>query len=512
MTGLLILSFLGGILTVLSPCILPVLPFVFARADRPFLTTGAPLLGGMAVTFAVVASLAAVDGGWAVHANQYGRIAALCILAVFGLTLLLPSLMASLARPLVALGARLSSPGTSSSPGVGTSFGLGIATGLLWAPCAGPILGLVLTGAALRGASASTTLLLFAYALGAATSLAASLLVGGRVLASMKRLLGPTEWLRRVVGGAIIVATAAIALGFDTGFLTRVSLASTSGLEEGLINRVGARGNSGVLAADSLIGRPSPSLAGAAAWLNSPPLTIEGLRGKVVLVDFWTYSCINCLRALPYVRAWDEKYGSFGVAVVSIHSPEFAFERDVDNVRRAVQNLGVAYPVAVDDSLTIWRGFDNHYWPADYLIDADGRVRAYHFGEGHYAESEATIRRLLSEAGYRDIPRGFVQPLASGAEAPADEHAMESSEAYVGYARERDLRAGPFGGTRHLRMRRPTPSPAIVGARRYLDGGGAAGGSHRRLRPAGLPVSRKGPAYGSRARFFEASGTVSGDD
>src|SRR6201986_3610823 len=176
---LFLLAYLGGVLTILSPCILPVLPFVFARSDRPFVQSGLPLLAGMAATFALVATLATLGGSWAVHANQAGRIAALVLLALFGLTLLLPSLADRLTRPLVALGSRLSNDATGGS--VGSSLLLGVATGLLWAPCAGPILGLIFTGAAINGASTSTTLLLLFYALGAATSLAAALLIGGKV-------------------------------------------------------------------------------------------------------------------------------------------------------------------------------------------------------------------------------------------------------------------------------------------------------------------------------------------
>src|ERR1700761_6176473 len=237
---LFILAYLGGALTIVSPCILPVLPFVFARADQPFVKSGLPLLAGMAITFAGVASLAAVGGGWAVQANGIGRIAALVILAFFGLLLLFPSLADRATRPLVALGARLSenaSGSTAKSP-AGASFLLGVATGLLWAPCAGPILGLVLTGAALQGASVQTSLLLLAYALGAATSLALALLVGGRVFAAMKKGLGASEWVRRALGVVVLAAVAAIAMGFDTGFLTKVSLASTSKLEQGLVDRV----------------------------------------------------------------------------------------------------------------------------------------------------------------------------------------------------------------------------------------------------------------------------------
>src|SRR5476651_1060822 len=236
---LIVLAYLGGALTILSPCILPVLPFVFSRADQPFVRSGLPLLVGMALTFAAVATLAAVGGGWAVQANAYGRNAAIVLLALFGLTLLFPRLGDKLMRPLVAMGSRLSERASDSSrtgSSIAPSFVLGVATGLLWAPCAGPILGLVLTGAALQGASVETSLLLLAYAFGAATSLAVALLIGGRVFAAMKRSLGAGEWIRRGIGAAMLLGVVAISLGLDTGVLARVSTLATGGIEQKLVD------------------------------------------------------------------------------------------------------------------------------------------------------------------------------------------------------------------------------------------------------------------------------------
>jgi cytochrome c biogenesis protein CcdA/thiol-disulfide isomerase/thioredoxin len=436
------LAYLGGVLTILSPCILPVLPFVFARADRPFVQSGLPLLVGMALTFAAVATLAAVGGGWAVQANQYGRIVALAVLAFFGLTLLSERLTAYLTRPLVALGSRLSASAEGANgSSVVPSFLLGVATGLLWAPCAGPVLGLILTGAALQGASAQTSLLLVSYAAGAATSLALALLVGGRVFTAMKRSLGVGEWIRRGLGVAVLLAVVAIALGLDTGFLTRISSSSTTSLEQGLLDRfhfspAAAQAPERVASAATLpVEGTAPSLSGAVEWLNSPPLTESGLRGKVVVVDFWTYSCINCLRSIPYVKAWYDKYKDHGLVVIGVHAPEFAFERNVDHVRNAVKKLGIDYPVAIDNNYAIWRAFNNEYWPAHYFIDARGRIRYHHFGEGSYDESERIIQQLLAEAGNRNVPAGIASVYASGAEAAADDRDVRSEETYLGYDR-----------------------------------------------------------------------------
>jgi cytochrome c biogenesis protein CcdA/thiol-disulfide isomerase/thioredoxin len=465
---LIVLAYLGGALTILSPCILPVLPFVFSRADQPFMRSGLPLLAGMGLTFALVATLAAVGGGWVTQANQYGRWLAVALLGIFGLTLLLPSFADRLMRPLVSAGNRLTEFAQADGQQVraSSSFLLGIATGLLWAPCAGPILGLVLTGAALRGASVGTTLLLVAYAAGAATSLAIALLIGGRVFAAMKRSLGAGEWIRKGIGAAMLLGVVAISLGLDTGVLARISTVATGGIEQKLVDRFagdkssdstgdkavanspnpGANGAI-VRAADQVESLPVegqlPSLSGAVQWLNSPPLTAEGLRGKVVVVDFWTYSCINCLRALPYVQAWAQKYRDQGLVVIGVHAPEFAFERNADNVKKAVHDLGVDYPVAIDNNYAIWRAFGNQYWPAHYFIDAQGRIRYHHFGEGEYAQAEQVIQQLLKEAGHSGVataspgvtPVANADAVAQGVKMSADNADMLSPETYIGYER-----------------------------------------------------------------------------
>ncbi len=189
-----------------------------------------------------------------------------------------------------------------------------------------------------------------------------------------------------------------------------------------------------------------PSLGGATAWLNSPPLTPAGLRGKVVVVDFWTYTCINWLRSLPYVRAWAERYGRYGLVVIGVHSPEFTFERDIDNVRWAVTSMRIGYPVAVDSDHAVWRAFANRYWPAVYFVDAQGRVRDRHFGEGRYEESESVIRRLLSDAGVSGLPGEPVSVDARGLEVAADWDRLRSPENYLGHERTENF-ASPGGAT-----------------------------------------------------------------
>ncbi|MGO7037269.1 cytochrome c biogenesis protein DipZ [Rhizobium acaciae] len=462
---LLIIAYLGGALTILSPCILPILPFVFARAGQPFVRSTLPMLAGMAATFALVATLAAVGGSWAIRANEYGRLAAIVLLALFGASLLSPRFASTLARPIVDLGNNLINAGGHGrgTTTVKSALLLGVATGLLWAPCAGPILGLVLTGAALQGANLQTTFLLIAYAAGAASSLAVALLVGGRIFTAMKRSLGVGDRIRQGLGATVLAGVTVIALGLDTSLLARLSYASTASLEQAVLDRLHAKPLSGasselasneVMIAAADANKPfrsdlpveghAPSLDGAVEWLNSEPLTTEQLRGKVVLVDFWTYSCINCIRTIPYVRAWAEKYADQGLVVIGVHAPEFAFEKKIDNVKKAIGDFQIGYPVAIDNDYKVWRAFENSYWPAAYLIDAKGQIRYHHFGEGNYNRTEKAIQDLLREVGSQTTASAPVVPNAKGVEAGPDLGNMRSGETYLGYEQAANF-ASPEG-------------------------------------------------------------------
>jgi cytochrome c biogenesis protein CcdA/thiol-disulfide isomerase/thioredoxin len=424
-----LLAYLGGVLTIFSPCVLPVLPFVFARSEQSFRRSGLPILFGMAVTFTTLASLATVSGAWLVEVNQYGRYAAILVLLTLGFALISPAWAERLMRPFVALGERLQRRADRQTSVKGSLL-LGVAVGFLWAPCAGPILGLVLAGAALQGANLYSAALLLTFAAGAATSLAVALLASGRVIAWMKRSFGVEEWVRRALGVLVVAGVVVIALGWDTRLLAQFPSLSTSAAEQRLIARLTPRAGK---AADS---RMAPPMTGATHWLNSPPLDDSMLRGKVALVDFWTYSCINCLRTLPYLKAWDEKYRAQGLVIIGVHSPEFSFEKDLQNVERAVRDLGIKYPVALDNQYAIWNAYENEYWPAHYLIDAQGRIRHQHFGEGAYRETELMIQNLLKEVN-KDVASGerFVQVQGFGATAPAA-GIRESPETYLGYVRQ----------------------------------------------------------------------------
>jgi len=459
-----VLAFVGGVLTILSPCILPVLPFVFARADQPFRRSGLPLLVGMALTFSVVAIAAAFGGHWVVRLNQGGRYVAMLIFLALGVSLLFPSIAETLTRPLVRAGGRLQGIPSSES-GIGKSFVLGISTGLLWAPCAGPILGLILTGAALQGPGARSSFLLLSFALGAATSLGIALFAGNKVFSAIKRSLSFEVWIRRGLGVAVILGVVAIALGWDTNLLTKFSFVNTAKAEEHLIGALHRAKPAAVLAASAAEHPalddegPLPDLSGAVAWLNSPPLSSKSLRGKVVLVDFWTYSCINCLRALPYVEGWAAKYKDAGLVVIGVHTPEFAFEKEPANVEKALRDLKVNYPVAIDSDYKIWQAFNNEYWPAHYFIDGKGRIRYHHFGEGEYAESERVIQELLKQNGAQLSSSAPISVAGAGAEAAPDGANVRSPETYIGYHR-----AEHFGSTEpiaHDSRRAYTPQPRL---------------------------------------------------
>ena len=416
---MLLLAFLGGLLTIASPCILPVIPLVFARAGRPAMRETAPLLLGLAASFTMAALIATTTAQWLLAANEIVRIVALALLALVGLALWSERLAQWLARPALLVGARMMDASQrdtgGSQPGIiatgARNVGIGAAVGMLWAPCAGPILGLIIAAAAAtRGVRAA--LLFFTFALGAATMLGILLTFGSRALGLIKRMGVADHRVRHTLGAATIATVIALAFGWDRGLFAKGGLVNTAHAEERLVQRF-APGLSpspaaGMSVEEFAAANRTPALStldgvlppfdGATEWINSVPLTPASLRGKVVLVEFWTFACYNCLNALPYVKALEAKYRDKGLVVVGVHTPELARERVLENVRREVKRLGITYPVVVDNDYRVWNAFHNQYWPAAYYADATGKLRFYHFGEGSYDEQDQVVAKLLAEA------------------------------------------------------------------------------------------------------------------
>jgi cytochrome c biogenesis protein CcdA/thiol-disulfide isomerase/thioredoxin len=416
------IAFLAGLITALSPCVLPVLPILLAggaTGRRPYaIVLG--LVGSFSVFTVVGASLLDALGLPA----DFLRNLALVLLFVLAATLLVPGLGGLLERPLLFLTRRR--PRTE-----GSGILLGASLGLVFVPCAGPVLAAVTALSATGESDFDTFLVAFVYALGAGGPMLAIAVGGQRLTRALGLVRRHAEGTRRVAGALIAVTALAIVLGADQRLATTVpgyTAAFQDKVERSNTAKRELRKLRGTGEALPIVssGRSSvaPEIRGITEWINSEPLTIRELRGKVVLIDFWTYSCINCLRTLPHLKAWDRAYRKDGLVIIGVHSPEFAFERVPANVRTAVRKLGLEYAVALDNDFDTWTAYANQYWPAKYLIDRTGRVRFFHFGEGQYDETEAEIRRYLGEKG--SAKTRVPDPTPTGALTP---------ESYLGYER-----------------------------------------------------------------------------
>jgi cytochrome c biogenesis protein CcdA/thiol-disulfide isomerase/thioredoxin len=448
-------ALLAGAGTALSPCVLPVLPALLSAGAAGGRRRPVGIAIGLAVTFAVtIVGLASVIDGVGLGPGVT-RTLAVIVLIAFGVAMALPSVAARLEAPL----ARLARFGPRDG-GDGFVSGLlvGGALGFVYAPCAGPILAAVI---AVGAASSRTVPVGIAFAAGSAIVLLA-LSLGGRKLAG--RVRGP--WLQRALAAVLILTGVAMATNLDVRFQSAIAdhlpaavVTPTKSLEtsHAVASRLERlRGAPRFAVAGSErgdgVGEPklprlgaAPEFIGNQRWFNTSggsPLTLKALRGHVVLVDFWTYTCINCLRTLPYLEAWDARYRHDGLTIVGVHSPEFPFERDAGNVAAAIEREGIHYPVAQDNRLATWDAWGNQYWPAEYLIDARGQVRHVHFGEGEYDRTEMAIRALLREAGARDpgamaAPHGVVHPTLEA-----------TPETYLGRARAERFDPPPLAGTK----------------------------------------------------------------
>ena len=397
MISLLVLATLGGILAVGSPCVLPVLPFVLARAGRSATRDTLPFLLGLIMMFAIAGSIAGA-GFLAIASGTAGRWIAPIILGISAVALLSPKLGSWLARPLVGLGAKLN-PAPLQQTSIGSALLIGAATGLVWAPCAGPILALVLASAAVGDlARSELVFVLMAFAAGSGAVFALILTLGDIV---RKRF--QSTWLRVhravefTVGAAALAAALLIFTGSDAKLFARIPTSPTAGVERSLVHELIPAGIHKTASSVLPDLGPLPALDGGIGWLNSEPITRESLRGKVTMVEIWTFACYNCLNALPHVKETAARYKDRGLVTIGVHTPELPKERVRANVERAVKDLGVVFPVVLDNNYTIWKAFNNEYWPSVYVIDKKGRIRFHHDGEGAYAELDAAVATLLAE-------------------------------------------------------------------------------------------------------------------
>jgi cytochrome c biogenesis protein CcdA/thiol-disulfide isomerase/thioredoxin len=423
---LLLFALIAGVGTALSPCVLPILPALLSAGATGGRRRPLGIVLGLAVTFTItIVGLAEVVDGVGLGDGSLRSLAVVVLLG-FGVLLLVPPLadrVEALLSPLARFGPHTTGDGFLSGLLVGAALGF------VYAPCAGPILAAVISVSA---ASGETVAVAVAYAVGSAAALLALSLVGRRLL---DRFRGP--WLQRVMGVVMVVTALAIATDRDVAFQNTIA----DDLPAWIVNPTGDIERSDAVAnrLDDIRGEAkfeatgdglpelgaAPDFAGVTDWLNSKPLTIAGLRGRVVLIDFWTYTCINCLRTLPYLKAWDERYRDRGLTIVGVHTPEFDFEKDTANVEAAIARNDLKYAVAQDNDYGTWDAWGNQYWPAKYLIDANGQVRYAHFGEGDYDKTEAAIRSLLPDKDLGE--RVGHQP----GEVPGD----ATPETYLGTAR-----------------------------------------------------------------------------
>ena len=460
MVLLMLFALVAGAGTALSPCVLPVLPAVLAAGATGGRRRPLGVVIGLAASFTfatialvyVIEALGLPDG--------LVRTLAIVTLGVFGVVLLVPGLAARLEAWVSRL---VPGPARAGGDGFGSGLALGASLGLVYAPCAGPILAGVITVSAAQDFTAGKLAVALSYAVGSVAVLYL-LMLGGRRLAD--RLAAHRGRVQAAMGAVMVATAVAMSADLDLEFqsaiaddLPAVLVNPTAELEEsGAVAEelAAVRGNphapaeAGLEEAAAGVELPDLGLApelAAGNWLNTPdgaPLTLAELDSsdRVVLIDFWTYTCINCIRTLPYLRAWDSEYRDRGLTVIGVHTPEFAFEKDTGNVAEAIEANDIAYPVVQDNDRGTWDAFANQYWPAKYLIDADGHVRYAHFGEGAYTETEAAIRSLLAEAGKRRLGGGVGERDAETANP-----GVQTPETYLGWERAQGFAQPPRPGT-----------------------------------------------------------------
>ena len=443
MVLLIAFAFLAGIGTALSPCVLPVLPLALSAGATGGRRRPLGIVTGLAISFTFVTVAFVYVIHWLGLPDDLLRNIAIVGLIGFGIALAVPAigdrLEAWLSRIVPARAAR------KTGDGFGSGLLVGFGLGAVYTPCAGPILAGVITLSASQTFTAGRLGTALAYGIGSAVALY-FLMLGGRRLT--RRLSQRSGRFQQGLGAVMVGVAVLMALNLDVRFQNAIAsdlpgflVNPTGGLEKsGSVKKqlAGVRGSAGHEETTVTSNLPklfaAPAIQGTQQWFNTPadkPLSLDSLRRqhRVVLIDFWTYTCINCIRTLPQLKAWDAKYRRAGLTIIGVHTPEFPFEKDAGNVRAAVAQNGIRYPVAQDNEYATWNAYNNQYWPAHYLIDANGEVRYVHFGEGEYAKTERAIRSLLSEAGEGG---GLGGVAGTRAETPSD---VATPETYLGAAR-----------------------------------------------------------------------------
>ncbi len=406
-------TFLAGIVTVLSPCVLPVLPAILSAGIGKGRYRPLGIIIGLIASFAFFTlTLTYLVHLLGISANGL-RYIAIVIIALFGVVMLFPYLgnkFAQVTSSIGNLGANIQSHATAKKTGFGSGLLLGAALGLVWTPCAGPILAVVTTLVATQHVTFQIVLLTLAYSLGSGIPLLLIAYGGNKALTAIPSLARHSEGIKKFFGLLMILTAVGLFLNLEVylqqlaiKYLPLVQIENNAQVQQEL-NKLRPPSPFSEQRLTALqkeqggglprIG-PAPELVGIVKWINSEPLTLAQLRGKIVLLDFWTYSCINCIRTFPYLINWNEKYKDRGLVIIGVHTPEFEFEKDPKNVKKAVERFHILYPVALDNQYKTWQAYNNLYWPAHYLIDQEGIVRQVHFGEGGYLETENAIRNLL---------------------------------------------------------------------------------------------------------------------
>lgn len=400
---LILFSFVAGIVTILSPCILPILPIVLSGSvgghKRPLgIVTGFVLSFTFFTLF-----LAVIVRSFGISADVL-RLVSVIIILLFGIALVLPAAQ----KLSEILFSKLSSkmPVGNSSTGFFSGILIGISLGLIWTPCVGPIIAAVITLATTASVNSQTVLITLAYSLGTAIPMFFIMYSGRKLFEKVPWLLKNTGKIQRIFGVLMILTALAIYFNLDRKFQTFIldtfpqygvgltSIEDNEAVRNQLKNIFSDKG------LDLIQNKPdAPELIYGGEWFNSEPLKISELKGKVILIDFWTYTCINCIRTLPYLRDWHEQYADSGLVIIGVHTPEFEFEKNPENLRQAISDYELKYPIVQDNDYATWTAYSNRYWPAKYLIDKNGKIVYTHFGEGQYDETEMMIQKLLMESG-----------------------------------------------------------------------------------------------------------------